>query len=449
VTSKPPPSSTTRPSGDEQVAAAVARSTALAYWLRLGFTNFGGPAGQIAMMHRDLVVKRKWISEERFLHALNYCMLLPGPEAQQLAIYIGLSTSGVWGGLVAGALFVLPSVAILWGLSAAYAMWGSVPGVVAVLAGIKPVVVALVLSAVIRIGRRSLSTIWLAAIAAGSFAALFFARVPFPLVLLSAATISAAVEGLARRRARERESGSEKKIAARDRRGLAGGWLRVARILAAGCVLWAVPFALVLVKWGPRSLFAEEYRFFTKAAFVTFGGAYAVLAYATHAAVDTFGWITHAQAVDGMGLAETTPGPLIMVLQFVGFMAAWNHPAASGRLASATVGALLTTWVTFLPSFVFVFLGAPYIERLRERPALAAALRGVGAAVVGVILELGVVFGIAVLFPGGPSGARSPDLFAIAVAAVSFAVLVLTRVEGYWLVLAGAAAGLLKLWGQS
>jgi chromate transporter len=420
---------------------SVPRATAFAYWLRLGFVNFGGPAGQIAMMHRDLVTKRGWISEERFLHALNYCMLLPGPEAQQLAIYIGITTGGTWGGLVAGTLFVLPSIAILWGLSTAYAMWGSVPGVVAVLAGIKPVVVALVLSAVIRIGRRALTTPWLVAIAAGSFAALFFGRISFPVVVVSAAALGAlgARKGSGQLAA---AGGSAGELPSR-------GWLRAARILATGALLWVVPFAIVLGVWGPKSLFADEYRFFTKAALVTFGGAYAVLAYATQAAVETFGWITHAQAVDGMGLAETTPGPLIMVLQFVGFMAAWRHPATSGPLASATVGALLTTWVTFLPGFVMVFLGAPYIDRLRERPVLAAALRGVGAAVVGVILELGVVFGIAVLFPPGADGARAPDVFAIAVAVVSFAILVRTRLEGYWLVLAGAAAGLLRLWGQS
>jgi chromate transporter len=432
--------------------SAVPLSTAFAYWVRLGFTSFGGPAGQIAIMHRDLVAKRRWISEDRFLHALNYCMLLPGPEAQQLAIYIGWLLNGTVGGLLAGAFFVLPSIAILWGLSAAYAAWGTVPAVAGLLSGVKPVVVALVLSAVIRIGRRAFRPTWLVAIAAASFVAILFFHVPFPAVILGAAMVAAAVDTVARplpgsfeasggSSSRDREARPARTLAPGNPIVSRGPWARATRIVGAGLVLWGAPLAIVVAVWGPHSLFAEEYRFFTKAALVTFGGAYAVLAYVTQAAVESFRWITHAQAVDGMGLAETTPGPLIMVLQFVGFMAAWNHPVTGNRLASATVGALVTTWVTFLPCFVFVFLGAPYIEGLRTRPTLAAALKGVGAAVVGVILNLGVVFGLAVVFP---SGLRGPlDLFAAIVAAASFLLLTRTRVEAVWIVLAGAAAGLL------
>ena len=410
--------------------------------------SFGGPAGQIAIMHRDLVEGRRWISEERFLNALNYCMLLPGPEAQQLAIYIGWLLHGTAGGIVAGALFVLPSIAILWSLSAAYAAWGTLPAVAGILAGLKPVVVALVLAAVIRIGRRAFRPRWLVLVAAAAFAALFAGHVPFPAVILGAAALGAAGSRLPPESFEARAEGGEPGTAtaadseeSRERIRRPPSIGRAARILAAGAALWIVPYAAVLAASGRAGLFAEEYRFFTKVALVTFGGAYAVLAYVTSTAVESYGWLSHAQAVDGLGLAETTPGPLIMVVQFVGVMAGWNHPAGGTRLGSATAGALLTTWVTFLPCFVLVFLGAPYIERLREKPVLSGALRGVTAAVVGVILNLAVVFGSAVLFPSGAG--HAPDLFAVSLAAAAFLALTFTRLEAIWAVAAGAAAGLL------
>ncbi len=412
--------------------------------------SFGGPAAQIAIMHRDLVGRRRWISEERFLNALNYCMLLPGPEAQQLAIYIGWLLHGTTGGIVAGALFVLPSVGILWSLSAAYAAWGTVPAVAGVVAGLKPVVVALVLAAVLRIGRRAFRPRWFVLIAAAAFAALFVWHAPFPAVLLGAAALGAAGSRLPRffeGPAAGAGSAESPGITAIDspesqrRIRRSPSLARAARILTAGIALWALPYAVVLAVWGGDGLFAREYRFFSKAALVTFGGAYAVLAYVTQAAVESYGWLSHAQAVDGLGLAETTPGPLIMVVQFVGFMAGWNHPPGGTRLASATVGALLTTWVTFLPCFVLVFLGAPYLERLHGKRTLSGALRGVTAAVVGVILNLALVFGSAVLFPSGPG--HAPDLFAAILAAAAFLALTLTRLEAVWAIVAGAAAGLL------
>jgi chromate transporter len=432
------------PAGAETVPFRVA----FAYWVRLGFVSFGGPAGQIAIMHRDLVDNRRWISEERFLHALNYCMLLPGPEAQQLAIYIGWLMHGTRGGIAAGAFFVIPSIVILWSLSAVYAFWGQVPAVAGLLAGLKPVVVALVLAAVLRIGRSAFRPRGLIAIAAAAFAAIFLAHVPFPIVILGAALVGAAAARLWPRSFERAEAGAEGRLppAATDseevRRRVAdsASWPRAFRILAIGVALWAVPFWIVRTAWGAGSVFDQEYRFFTKAALVTFGGAYSVLAYVTQAAVESFRWISHAQAVDGLGLAETTPGPLVMVLQFVGFLAAWNHPETAAPLASATLGALLTTWVTFLPCFVFVFLGAPYIDFLRTLSVLSAAMKGVTAAVVGIILNLAVVFGIAVLLPSGAGGPLDP--FAAVVTLVAFAVLLFSRIEAIWVVLGGAAFGL-------
>ncbi|HVY60058.1 MAG TPA: chromate transporter, partial [Planctomycetota bacterium] len=346
---------------------------AFRYWLKLGFISFGGPAGQIAIMHRDLVERRRWISEARFLHALNFCMLLPGPEATQLACYVGFLLHGAIGGLVAGVFFVLPSVFCLLGLSYAYAAYGDVHAVAGVLAGFKPVVVAIVVEAVLRIGRRALKRASHLAIAAGAFVALYLFGVPFPAIVLAAGAL-----GLLLRRPDEAgASAAPAETGTGTGTGADGEGPRPAidddtptpphalpsrrrllGTLAAGAVLWALPLAALVAWRGPESLHAREYRFFTLAAFVTFGGAYAVLAYVTHAAAATFGWMTQAQAVDGLALAETTPGPLIMVLQFVGFMAAWNHPEGLSPAASAVTGALVTTWTTFLPTFGFIFVGA-------------------------------------------------------------------------------------------
>jgi chromate transporter len=428
----------------------VAFREAFAYWVRLGFISFGGPAGQIAIMQRDLVDRRKWISQERFLHALSYCMLLPGPEAQQLAIYIGWLLNGTRGGIAAGALFVLPSVFILWGLSTIYTAYGNLAGVAGAFAGLKPAVVALVIVALIKIAARALRPRGLVAIAAAAFVGIFLLHVPFPWIVLGAGIlgflagriwprpfagahkdpIGALGPDPASRQSRQRIEKAR------------GSWTRFARIAAAGLLLWAAPFVALGVWRGWSSLHILQYRFFTQAAFVTFGGAYAVLAYVMQAAVQSYHWITQTQAIDGLGLAETTPGPLIMVLQFVGFLSGWNHPEGMSRLGSATLGALVTTYVTFLPCFLYIFLGAPYVESLRGNRSLTAALSGITAAVVGVILNLAVVFGAAVLLPGGWE--HAPDGFALALTAGAFVALFFLKLDAIWVVLAGGAVGLLR-----
>jgi chromate transporter len=402
------------------------------------------------------VERRRWIAEDRFLHVLNFCMLLPGPEAQQLAIYVGWLLHGVRGGIAAGVLFVLPSVFVLLGLSWLYAAHGEVPAVAAALGGLKPVVVAIVAEAVVRIGRRALRGVPQLAIAAAAFVAIRFLGVPFPLVVLGA---GAAGLLLAHRSAAPAASAHvERETEAGDRSPVPGSETaapavaerlavhvpppapRVARVLAWGLGLWVLPLALVAATLGPRGLHADVYLFFTWAAFITFGGAYAVLAYVTQTVVEAFGWLSATQAIDGLALAETTPGPLIMVLQFVGFMAGWNHPGGLPQTPAAVLAALLATWATFLPCFLFIFLGAPHVERLRASRRWAAALGGITAAVVGVILNLVVVFGTAVFLPAGRI-----DLFAVAVAAATLVVLVRWRVDVPWVVLAGAALGLLRL----
>jgi chromate transporter len=423
------------PTPSETAAAQpVSFRDALRYWARLGCINFGGPAGQIALMHRDLVERRRWISEERFLHALNFCMMLPGPEAQQLAIYIGWLLHGVAGGLAAGVLFVLPSVFVLLGLSWIYAAYGAVPIVAAALSGLKPVVLAIVLEAVPRIGRRALRGIPHLAIAAAAFLAVRLG-LPFPLVVLGAAGIGLLIGD--RRAEPSREAAGEERSPELHRAP------RPTLVLGWGIGLWILPLVLVAATLGLGGLHTKIYLFFTWAAFITFGGAYAVLAYVTQAAVERFGWLTAHQAIDGLALAETTPGPLIMVLQFVGFMAGWNHPGGLPPLLSGAAAALLTTWATFLPGFLFIFLGAPHVERLRHSRRWAAALGGITAAVVGVILNLAVIFGAAVLFPQGEI-----DLFALGVAALALLVLLRWRVEAHWVVLGGAVCGLLRLLAQ-
>ena len=413
---------------------------ALRYWARLGCVNFGGPAGQIALMHRDLVERRGWIAEDRFLHALNFCMLLPGPEAQQLAIYIGWLLHGVAGGLAAGVLFVLPSIFVLLGLSWVYAAHGTLPAIAAALAGLKPVVVAIVLAAMLRIGRRALRGPAHVAIAAAAFAAIRLLDVPFPLIVLAAA--AAGLLAGDRRAAAAAAEGAEP---AGERGATPTGppappAPRASRVLAWGLALWVLPLVLLAATLGFGGVHADVYLFFTWAAFITFGGAYAVLAYVAQQAVEAFGWLTAAQAVDGLALAETTPGPLIMVLQFVGFMAGWNHTAGLPPAASAVAAALLATWATFLPCFIFIFLCAPHVERLRHSRRWAAALGGITAAVVGVILNLAVVFGTAVFFPAGVL-----DPFALTVAALALLVLVRWRIDVLWVIAAGAALGLLRL----
>jgi chromate transporter len=430
---------------------------AFRFWVKLGFISFGGPAGQIAIMHRELVERRRWISEERFLHALNYCMLLPGPEAQQLAIYIGWLMHRTWGGIVAGAFFVIPSIFVLLALSYVYAAHGNVPAVAGVLSGFKPVVVAIVVEAVLKIGGRALKRRTHYLIAAGSFVAIYFLHTPFPLIVLAAAAV-----GLAGARFWPEVFAAAPKTKEADAKTEGGGEVagqmplviddnapppphtlpshnRPLKILAVGLALWLLPLAALVAWRGWGSLHAQEYRFFTQAALVTFGGAYAVLAYVTQAA-NSYGWLMPGQAVDGLALAETTPGPLIMVLQFVGFMAGWNNPQGLDQTTSAVVGALVTTYATFLPCFLFIFLGAPYIEVLRGNKNLTGALTGVTAAVVGVILNLALVFGAAVIWPGGLSG--NVNWFAAVMSVLSFVALYKLNIDVLWVVLAGGGVGL-------
>src|SRR5688572_1809025 len=452
----------TRASDSETARRTVAFVEAFRFWVKLGFISFGGPAGQIAIMHRELVDRRRWISEERFLHALNYCMLLPGPEAQQLAIYIGWLLHRTWGGIVAGAFFVIPSIFILLALSYIYAAYGNLPAVAGVLAGFKPVVVAVVVEAVLKIGGRALKRRAHFIIAAASFVAIYFWRVPFPLIVVAAALVGLAGvrfwPGTFAAKAvtkeadikTEGDSGVVPRVID-DNAPLPAHTLpsraRALKILALGLMLWFLPLAALVAWRGWGSLHAQEYRFFTQAALVTFGGAYAVLAYVTQAAAGSFGWITPTQAVDGLALAETTPGPLIMVLQFIGFMAGWNNTQGMSQTASAVTGALVTTYVTFLPCFLFIFLGAPYIEILRGNKNLTGALSGVTSAVVGVILNLALVFGTAVIVPQGITG--SVNWFAAAMSTAAFIALYRFKAEVLWVVLTGGVIGLVKtlLWG--
>ena len=409
---------------------AVRFGDAFRYWLRLGFVNFGGPAGQIALMHRELVERRCWISEPRFLHALNFCMLLPGPEAQQLAIYIGWLLHGTAGGVVAGVFFVLPSVFILLVLSYVYAAYGAVPIVAAIFYGLKPAVVALVLEAVLRIGRRALKGWVPVALAVTAFVAIFALGVPFPMIVAGAAVL-----GLVAERTRPGLFG----VAPGDEEGAAGaavaGATSVARSVRVGAIcaaLWIAPIVLVGVWRGTRSVLFHEALLFSKAAMVTFGGAYAVLAYIRDMAVTRYGWLVPGQMLDGLGLAETTPGPLIMVTQFVGFVAAWNHPEGLSPTTAGVIGALLTTWVTFVPCFLWILLGAPYIERLRGNRQLGAALAAITSAVVGVVANLAVVFAVHTFLPAP----GAVDAFAVTLGAGAF--LALQRLHvGMPLVVAG------------
>ncbi len=383
---------------------------ALRFWLKLGFISFGGPAGQIAIMQTELVDKKKWISQSRFLHALNYCMLLPGPEAQQLSIYVGWLLHKTWGGIAAGALFVLPSMFVLWALSYVYAAWGAVPWIAAIFYGLKPAVTAIVVFAVIRIGKRALKTWAMWSVAALAFAVIYFPpHAPFPLIILGAALI-----GLARghRAKDEGESGEEWESPEHAKPSLA----RTIKIIVVNGALWWAPIILAGLWLGWNHTVFKEGVFFSKAAMVTFGGAYAVLPYVAQEAVQKYGWLKTGQMLDGLGLAETTPGPLIMVLQFVGFMGGWKAPGRLSPIVAATLGAFITTWATFAPCFLWVFLGAPYIERLRGNVKLSAALSAVTAAVVGVVLNLAVWFGVRVLVPE-----HGVDWFAVMVGATAFA----------------------------
>jgi chromate transporter len=354
------------------------------FWVKLGFVNFGGPAGQIAIMHRELVEKKRWVSEQQYLRTLNFCMLLPGPEAQQVATYIGWRLHGTLGGIVAGAFFVIPSIFVLWFLSYLAAAHSDVPAITGLLYGVQPVVIAIVVEAVLRIGKRTLNHTILVAFAVLAFVALYFLSVPFPLVV-----IAAAVGGLLLSRAvpdafRGRGHGDAEDESAIDQTPSNGrpSMLRNLRLLGTFFVLWAVPVGAIYLWRGGEDVLVREALFFTGAAFVTFGGAYAVLSYVSDVAVNGYGWLTADQMVQGLGLAESTPGPLIMVTQYVGFFGAWNNPGPFDPLLYGTLGAAITTYATFLPCFMFIFLLAPYIELLANNRRLRAILVGVTAAIV-------------------------------------------------------------------
>jgi chromate transporter len=413
---------------DSGRTATIAFGEALRFWLKLGFISFGGPAGQIAIMHQELVEKRRWISERRFLHALNYCMVLPGPEAQQLATYIGWLMHRTAGGIVAGGLFVLPSLFILIALSWIYIAFGQVPLVAGILYGIKPAVTAVVLFAAYRIGSRALNNAALWAIAAAAFGAIFVLKVPFPWIVLGAG-IAGAIGGRVApalfvtggHQAADRNYGPaiiDDDTPVPDHARFT--WPRLLRVCAAGVGLWAAAMALLLALHGAQGVLTQMGWFFTKAALLTFGGAYAVLPYVVQGAVEQHQWLTPTQMIDGLALGETTPGPLIMVVAFVAFLGGWSQaPLGPDALVLAgIVAAVVVTFFTFLPSFVFILAGAPLVETTHRQPRLTAVLTGITAAVVGVILNLAVFFGYHVLWPDGLGAGFEWPLLVIGLAAL-------------------------------
>jgi len=400
--------STTTAATPEPVPAYPTFGDAMKVWVRVAALSFGGPAGQIAVMHRIIVEEKRWIGETRFLQALNYCTLLPGPEAQQLAVYIGWLMHKTKGGLVAGTLFVLPGFVAIMVLSWIYAGLGNVGAIQALFFGLKAAVLAIVLEAVVRVGRRALKNNVMVGIAAAAFIAIFFYDAPFPLIILAAGIIGflggraglpAFLAGgghgkVGDRQVMDAESVLGEATPAHARPSL--GWsLRITGIFL---LLWLVPVALLLVSLGGGNVYSKIAVFFSEMAVVTFGGAYAVLAYVAQQAVDTYGWLRPGEMLDGLGMAETTPGPLIMVTQFVGFLAAFREPGALHPMVAGTLGGILTTWVTFTPCFLWIFFGAPFVEALRGNKALSAALGAITAAVVGVILNLAIWFALHVLF---------------------------------------------------
>ena len=434
------PSEDTRP-------APVSMTEAFWYWLKLGFISFGGPAGQIALMHTELVERRRWISEQRFLHALNYCMLLPGPEATQLAVYIGWLMHKTRGGIMAGVLFVLPSLLILMVLSWIYLVYGSMPVVAGILYGIKPAIVAVVLAAAYRIGTRTLKNMALAAIAAAAFVSITFLALPFPLIVLAAAAI-----GLAGGRwmpQRFQVGGAHPNSRASYGLALidddtappahaAFSWPRLAKVALAGLVLGLGAWLLLAWQMGAGSPLAQMGWFFTKAAMMTFGGAYAVLPYVYQGAVEHYQWLSATQMIDGLALGETTPGPLIMIVAFVGFVGAWTHAVfGDSVLLAGVAGAAVATWFTFLPSFIFILAGGPLVESTRDNVRMTAPLTAISAAVVGVIVSLAVFFGQHVFVVAG-----KPDWAAIAISAAACVALFRFKTGTIKLLAACACAGL-------
>ena len=435
-------------SGAEANTKPVSFGEAFWFWVKLGFINFGGPAGQIAIMHRELVENKRWISEKQYLRTLNFCMLLPEPEAQQVATYIGWRLHGTLGGIVAGSFFVIPSIFVLWLLSYLAAAHSDIPAISGLLYGVQPVVIAIVVEAVLRIGKRTLNHYLLLVFAVLAFVALYVLSIPFPLVVVAAGVgglllsraVPEAFRGGGHGGAAEEEEGE----AVIDQAPTNGrpSVLRNVRLLAVFLVLWAVPVGALWLWRGGEDVLMKIALFFTGAAFVTFGGAYAVLSYISDVAVNQYGWLTADQMVQGLGLAESTPGPLIMVTQYVGFFAAWNEPGSFSPLLYGTLGAAITTYATFLPCFLFIFLLAPYIELLANNHQLRAILIGVTAAIVGVVAYLAVFFASRVLFPDGFSLA-GVDVFALTVGIISFVVLQRFKPPIYLMVPVGAVLGML------
>jgi chromate transporter len=421
------------------MAARPTFRMAVKFWLKLGLLSFGGPAGQIALMHRELVEQKKWVEEARFLHALNFCMLLPGPEATQLATYCGWLMHGVRGGLVAGVLFVLPGALAMWGLSWIYVSFGAVPAVAGVLHGLKAAVLAILAVAVVRVGRKSLKTLiaWALAVTAGLVLALGVA--PFPVVVV----VALAVGFFGVRRwpdafGQTSTAGASEAAVVND-----ATQTRTVRetvwIAGIGLALWFGPVVVAAWLQGGGGLFAQLGWFFSKAAVVTFGGAYAVLPYVGQQAVEQYQWVTPPQMLDGLALAETTPGPLILVLQYVGFLAGWAQPGGLSPLAAATWSAVMTTWVTFVPTFLFILVGAPYVERCRGWAPWRGALAAVTAAVVGVIAQLAGWFAWHALWPRGGSG--GVDFWVLGLGVTAGVALQWGRVGLGWVVLASGLAG--------
>jgi chromate transporter len=434
------------PARRDPPGSAVPFAEAFRFWVWLGFVNFGGPTGQIALMHTEVVERRRWIDEGSFLHALNFAMLLPGPEAHQLAIYVGWLLNGTPGALAAGVFFLIPAFALMVALSWIYAVHGDVTWIAGVFDGLAWAVVGIVAAALLRIGARALGHAILVTLAAVAFLALFVFGAPFPLVVLGAGAVGL-IAGA--RLPGSRMSATDLRQAER----VPPSWGRTARVLAVGLAVWLVPLAAVALAAGSGSVLAEEAVFFTIASLVTFGGAYAVLAYVNQAAVVRFGWLSASEMAVGLSLAETTPGPLIMVVVFVGFLAAYRDPASLAPVAAGVAGALVVAWATFVPSFLWIFLGAPSVERLRGNEQLSGALTAITASVVGVIADLAVVFATSVLFdevdvrtPFGHDVAvpvlGSADLLAIAVAVGSFVAIRHFRVNVVWVIVVAGLVGL-------
>ena len=391
----------------EVPAHGVTLAEAFRVWLRVALLSLGGPAGQIAVMHRIIVEEKRWISESRFLHALNYCTLLPGPEAQQLATYIGWLMHRTAGGIMAGVLFVVPGVIAIMALSYIYAAYGNVALVAALFFGLKAAVLAIVVEAVMRVGKRALKNNILIALAAAAFVGIFFFDMPFPVIVFGAGLIGYVATRLGSKAFSGGGGHGPAKGGSTDGTSLLGEALPAharpsvsdtARVALVWLLLWLVPVGALFFALGSGNVFTQIGLFFSKMAMVTFGGAYAVLAYVAQQAVEHYQWLKPGEMLDGLGMAETTPGPLIMVLQFVGFMAAFRDPGALSPMLAGTLGGLIATWVTFTPCFLWIFLGAPFVERLRHNVALAGAISAITAAVVGVILNLSIWFAVHTLF---------------------------------------------------